>query len=129
MRKITQKKLLFGLNTLIIFSNRNNLIEENLQTILGAGGAIGKELAKILPDFSDKIRLVSCKPKYREVSKSMTKLTGLFIPIMKELAEMYYQNDRDYIFKSDKFEKNFDFKTTPYEKGIKEVVKKDFNKK
>ncbi len=30
-----------------------------MQTILGAGGAIGKELAKVLPQYTDKIRLVS----------------------------------------------------------------------
>ncbi len=30
-----------------------------MQTILGAGGAIGKELAQVLPEYTDKIRLVS----------------------------------------------------------------------
>jgi nucleoside-diphosphate-sugar epimerase len=34
-----------------------------LQTILGAGGSIGLELARILPDYSDRVRLVSRNPK------------------------------------------------------------------
>jgi nucleoside-diphosphate-sugar epimerase len=34
-----------------------------MQTILGAGGIIGKELAKSLPKYTDKIRLVSRHPK------------------------------------------------------------------
>ncbi len=34
-----------------------------MQTILGSGGAIGSELAKILPRYTDKIRLVSRNPK------------------------------------------------------------------
>ncbi len=34
-----------------------------MQTILGSGGAIGNELAKILPKYTDKIRLVSRNPK------------------------------------------------------------------
>jgi nucleoside-diphosphate-sugar epimerase len=34
-----------------------------MQTILGAGGSIGKGLAKNLTDYSDKIRLVSRNPK------------------------------------------------------------------
>ena len=34
-----------------------------MQTILGAGGAIGTELAKALPKFTDNIRLVSRNPK------------------------------------------------------------------
>jgi nucleoside-diphosphate-sugar epimerase len=88
--------------------------------------------AKNPPTVKEWIKLfaqeLGVEPNYREVSKSMTKIAGLFIPIMKELAEMYYQNDRDYVFNSDKFEKNFDFKSTLYEMGIKEVVQKDFNR-
>ncbi len=34
-----------------------------MQTILGAGGIIGKELAKSLPKYADRIRLVSRSPK------------------------------------------------------------------
>jgi nucleoside-diphosphate-sugar epimerase len=34
-----------------------------MQTILGAGGIIGKELAKSLPKYTDRIRLVSRHPK------------------------------------------------------------------
>jgi nucleoside-diphosphate-sugar epimerase len=34
-----------------------------MQTILGAGGVIGKELAKSLPQFTDRIRLVSRHPR------------------------------------------------------------------
>lgn len=34
-----------------------------MQTILGAGGAIGTELAKVLPEYTDKIRLVSRNPE------------------------------------------------------------------
>ena len=34
-----------------------------MQTILGSGGSIGTELAKILPSYTDKIRLVSRNPK------------------------------------------------------------------
>src|SRR4051812_36950716 len=34
-----------------------------MQTILGAGGAIANELAKALPGYTNKIRLVSRNPK------------------------------------------------------------------
>ena len=34
-----------------------------MQTILGAGGSIGVELAKILPAYTDAIRLVSRTPQ------------------------------------------------------------------
>jgi len=36
-------------------------------------------------------------------------LLGLFIPLMREMPEMMYQYDRDYVFNSDKFTNHFDF--------------------
>ncbi len=34
-----------------------------MQTILGSGGIIGRDLARILPEYTDKVRLVSRNPK------------------------------------------------------------------
>jgi hypothetical protein len=42
--------------------------------------------------------------------------------MMRELAEMLYQNDRDYLFDSSKFERRFAFTPTPYADGIRECV-------
>jgi nucleoside-diphosphate-sugar epimerase len=64
------------------------------------------------------------KPRYRVVSRFMVKTMGLLMPIMRETTEMLYQYDRDYVFNSDKFEKRFGIKPTPYREGIREVVKK-----
>ena len=63
------------------------------------------------------------KPKYVSLPAWLVKITGIFVPVMKEMPEMMYQYDRDYIFDSSKFEKAFDFRSTPYPVGIKEVVK------
>jgi len=52
----------------------------------------------------------------------LIKIIVLFIPFMKELPEMMYKYDRDYIFNSDKFNKRFDFKTTTYQDGVKETI-------
>jgi nucleoside-diphosphate-sugar epimerase len=52
----------------------------------------------------------------------LLKIIGLFIPIMKEMPEMMYQYDRDYFFDSSKFEKRFNFRTTPYEEGVKLTI-------
>lgn len=67
------------------------------------------------------------KPRYQEVSKTILRFIGIFVPFMRELPEMMYQYDRDYIFNSEKFEKRFSFKPTPYEEGIKEIISKDFS--
>ncbi len=67
------------------------------------------------------------EPRYQIVSKFMLRIIGIFNPIMREMIEMLYQYDRDYVFDSSKFEKYFDFKPTPYLKGIKTIVKEDYS--
>ncbi len=69
---------------------------------------------------------IGVKPKYQAAPKFLVRIIGLFVPIMREMVEMMYQFDRDYVFDSGKFEKRFDFKPTPYIDGIREIVKVDY---
>jgi nucleoside-diphosphate-sugar epimerase len=62
------------------------------------------------------------KPKFRVAGKGMLRLMGIFSPIMRELSEMAYQYDRDYIFDSSKFERAFNFEPTSYEEGLRQVI-------
>ena len=52
----------------------------------------------------------------------MIRITGIFVPVLKEMGEMMYQYDRDYFFDSSKFDKRFHFKTTTYQEGVKLTV-------
>jgi nucleoside-diphosphate-sugar epimerase len=52
----------------------------------------------------------------------MIKLLGIFMPLMKEMPEMMYQYDRDYVFDSSKFEKRFNFIPTTYLEGVRLTV-------
>lgn len=45
---------------------------------------------------------------------------------MKESVEMVYQYDRDYVFDSTKFEKEFGVNPTSYADGISEIVDRDY---
>ena len=67
------------------------------------------------------------KPGIQVASKFIVKIMGLFIPVMREMPEMLYQYNRDYVFNSDKFEKRFEMKATPYLQGIKEIVESDYS--
>jgi len=69
---------------------------------------------------------MAVEPKYRVANKFMVRLMGLFVPVMRELVEMMYQYERDYVFVSDKFEQAFDLKPTPYAEGIREIVRTDY---
>ncbi len=68
------------------------------------------------------------KPKYQVAGKLLTRLIGLFVPVMKEIPEMIYQYESDYIFSSQKFEDQFDFTPTSYLEGIREIMRIDFGK-
>ncbi len=62
------------------------------------------------------------EPKIQKVPKWMFQLLGLFIPTMREFPEMLYQYERDYIFDSSKFEKQFGITPTSPEEGIKKMM-------
>ncbi len=67
-------------------------------------------------------------PKYQSANKLMVRIIGLFVPIMKEMVEMMYQYDRDYIFISEKFERNFELRPTSYADGIRKIIQIDYLK-
>ncbi len=62
------------------------------------------------------------EPRVQHLPVWMIRLVGIFVPIMREFPEMLYQNDRDYIFDSSKFEKRFGMKATSPEAGIKAFI-------
>jgi nucleoside-diphosphate-sugar epimerase len=63
-------------------------------------------------------------PRVSVLPAWMMKTLGLVVPMMRELAEMLYQNDRDYVFDSSKFERRFAFTPTPYADGIRECTRR-----
>ncbi len=66
------------------------------------------------------------KPRYQVATRLIVKVMGIFLPVMREMPEMMYQYDRDYLFSSAKFKNRFDFKPIPYVEGIGEIVKSDY---
>jgi len=77
-------------------------------------------------DFINRVaEAMNAEPRYFTLSKTMIALTGLFLPIVRELKEMQYQNDQDYFFDSSKFNKRFSYTPTSYKEGIKEIVKEE----
>ena len=62
------------------------------------------------------------EPKFTTMSKGYIRFGGLFSKMVKELYEMLYQNDSNYIFDSSKFENTFGMQAFSYEEGIKQTV-------
>lgn len=69
---------------------------------------------------------LEAKPRVQVASNFMLSAVGLFSPTLREVKEMAYQYDRDYDFRSDKFNRRFDFDPTGYSEGVKAVVAADY---
>ncbi|MFP4470315.1 MAG: NAD(P)H-binding protein [Bacteroidales bacterium] len=82
-----------------------------------------KEWAKLFA------REMNVEPKIREVPMWLTGVLGWFMPIMRELKEMAYQNNRDYFFNSSKFEERFGYKPVKAEEAIRKLVQQLENAK
>ena len=68
-------------------------------------------------------REMQCPDKIMVMPMWMIRLVGLFIPFMREMPEMMYQYDRDYLFDSSKFRQRFNYTPVTYEEGVKEIVR------
>ena len=51
------------------------------------------------------------------------RILGIFVPVLRELVEMMYQFENDYIFDSSRLEKFLQIKATSYQKGIEDTLK------
>ena len=67
-------------------------------------------------------RYFNVQPRYMIISKFLCRIGGIFDPIIREVPEMMYQAEYDYVFDSSKFETAFNFKPTSYEEGVKATV-------
>lgn len=67
-------------------------------------------------------KYMHAKNKVQVLPKWLVGIIGLFVPVMKELGEMLYQNEFPYEFDSSKFEKAFQFMPTGYEEGIRQTA-------
>ncbi|MCU7552398.1 NAD-dependent epimerase/dehydratase family protein [Chitinophagaceae bacterium LB-8] len=63
------------------------------------------------------------KPRYQVLSKNMMGILGLFVPVLKELKEMVYQYELDYVFDSSKFEERFQYKPVSPQEAVAYVVR------
>jgi len=61
-------------------------------------------------------------PKHMTLSRPMVKLMGLFDPAVREIHEMLYQNEADYVFDSSKIERVFEVAVTPAREGVTQTV-------
>jgi hypothetical protein len=57
------------------------------------------------------------------LGKTGVRILGLFIPVLREVIEMMYQYENDYIFDSSKASKFLNEQATSYRVGLSETLK------
>jgi len=83
----------------------------------------GKEILELIAHE------MGVKPTFRILSKSFLSFMGIFISIMREVKEMYYQYETDYVFNSAKFNKRFNYTPISFKEGVKEIIKANYSVK
>lgn len=69
-------------------------------------------------------RLLGAPEGVRALPRTAVALASPLVPLLREVAEMLYQNRQDYVFSSAKFASRYpDFRVTPYAAGIRAMVR------
>ena len=68
-------------------------------------------------------RELAVEPSCSTMGKTGLVLLSIFIPVLREIRELFYQLDRDYFFNSSEFNTHFGFIPTPYSAGIRDMVR------
>ncbi|MFT3750278.1 MAG: NAD-dependent epimerase/dehydratase family protein [Agriterribacter sp.] len=76
----------------------------------------GKQIIELAAQIANR------KPSYMVLRPFLMAVIGFFSGQIKELVEMQYQNNQDYFFNSNKFNKAFHFTPTSYKEGIRQTM-------
>ncbi|MCZ2420258.1 MAG: NAD-dependent epimerase/dehydratase family protein [Burkholderiales bacterium] len=69
--------------------------------------------------LADSARLLGLAPRLHVLPAPLVRLASPLHPMVREVGEMLYQNQQDYVFCSDKFMARYpDFRITPYAEGL-----------
>lgn len=68
-------------------------------------------------------RLLGAPPRVQRLPVALVRALGLAMPLLREVGEMLYQNQQDYVFSSEKFMARYpDFRITPYAEGLTAMI-------
>lgn len=67
-------------------------------------------------------RLAGIEARIKPMGKGMLRIGGLFIPAAREIIEMFYQFEKDFVVSSQKFTKRFGQAATPLEESLAATV-------
>lgn len=101
---------------LYILSQHENAFGQTWHLPTASPALTGNEFVNLVADATDNPHKVQAIPKF------VMAIASLFSSLMREIKEMLYQNEYDYVFDSSKFEKAFNYTPTSYKEGIAKTI-------
>ncbi len=102
--------------TVALLGNTSSAFNQTWHALTSKEKITGEALVRLACTLTGRPYSVQSLPKLG------VRVLGIFVPILRELVEMMYQFDTDYVFDSTKFESAFKQQATSYEIGIKETM-------
>lgn len=73
--------------------------------------------------LAESARLLGAPAGVHRLPVALARALGLAVPLLREVGELLYQNQQDYVFSSEKFMACYpDFRVTPYDEGLAAMV-------
>ena len=97
--------------SLVLLSNREDAWNQTWHVPTAPDPPTGRKFVELVANE------FGTQPKHRVLNRLMVWVAGLFDSNIRELYEMLYQYEFDYVFDSTKFMKAFQFQPAPYPEG------------
>ena len=102
--------------SLVLLADSESAWNQTWHVPTAADPPTGKQFIKLVA------KEFGTQPKYRVLTRPMLRLAGWFDTTVRELYEMLYQYEFDYIFDSTKFTDTFRFQPTSYAEGVRRTA-------
>ena len=102
--------------SLVLLTDSDSAWNQTWHVPTGPDPPTGKQFMELVANEFGK------PPKYRVLTQPMVRAAGWFDPTVRELYEMLYQYESDYVFDSTKFTKAFHFQPASYAEGVHQTA-------
>jgi nucleoside-diphosphate-sugar epimerase len=101
---------------LYILSQHDEVFGQTWHLPTASPALTGNEFASLIADATNGTHKIQIIPKF------IISIAALFNGLMRELKEMLYQNEYDYVFDSSKFDTTFNYTPVSYKEGIVKTI-------
>lgn len=99
-----------------ILGNDPTALNQTWHALTSKERITGEAFVRLASEKAGRPYAVQALPKFG------VRMIGLFVPVLREIVEMMYQYEEDYVFDSTKMERAFNERPTSYQDGIAQII-------